>query len=86
MKWMERAACRGQNINLFFPEIPQGDSSLQCWQPGLAFCVDCPVTRECADFIEPYEKAAGRRDGIYGGMTPKQRDQYRRKAVAIRVR
>jgi predicted Fe-S protein YdhL (DUF1289 family) len=58
-----------QWTNLFFPK--QGGPT----RPALEVCRRCPVTVECAEWANatPFE-----RDGIWGGMTGRQRRQTRK--------
>lgn len=67
--WMADAACRGLDPALFFPRRWDDD-----YRDARAVCRDCPVTFEYADHgarISP-------RDGMWGGMTPKQLWKWRR--------
>lgn len=75
MSWMDRAACKGMDTDLWF----------QAWgrdtEKALRVCARCPVTRECLDYQMRYE---GRRYvfrfGIFGGLLP----QHRRKLADLR--
>lgn len=62
-RWYELAACRGANVNWFYPDT--GESAA----PGLAFCAVCPVWRQCRSEALSRDE----RYGIWAGMTPKQR-------------
>ena len=87
MSWETKAACRGVNDSaVFFPEIPSGDVRDHYWRKARAYCAVCPVRQECLSFVLPFEKAAGRRDGMWGGMTPRERDQYERPKGGTPVR
>lgn len=88
MSWETKAACRGVNDSaVFFPEIPSGDVRDHYWRKARAYCAVCPVRQECLSFVLPFEKASGRRDGMWGGMTPRERDQYERgSGVPVRFR
>lgn len=63
--WRTRAACRGHDPNIWFPN--KGDDATR--QQALRICRECPVKRACGqtahDELIPY--------GIWGGMTEKQR-------------
>jgi WhiB family redox-sensing transcriptional regulator len=66
--WMQHAACRGEDPNLFFPDR-SGD-----WTTPLAICARCPVTTPCLEWaLDNHESA-----GIYGNTTGKARRQIRR--------
>jgi hypothetical protein len=79
MTWENEAACRPelrpahmdavQWTNIFFPK--QGGPT----RPALEVCRRCPVTVECAEWANatPFE-----RDGIWGGMTGRQRRATRK--------
>ena len=60
--WRARAACVGEDPELWF----DGDI-----ERGLYICSECPVQRECLDVAEEHED----RFGIWGGLTPQDRDQ-----------
>ena len=55
--WMDRAACRGMDVNLFFPEHNDGR--------GKAICERCPVREDCLTDADYY----GDRWGIRGGVS-----------------
>ena len=66
--WRERAACRGENPELFFPVGTSGPA-LQQIEQAKAICRSCPVAREClAAALENGEDA-----GIWGGLTAEER-------------
>jgi WhiB family redox-sensing transcriptional regulator len=71
--WADRAACRGVPSSVFFPDIPSGDCRPFYWDRARAYCGRCPVREDCLAFCLPFEKAAGRRDGMWGGLTPSER-------------
>ncbi len=62
---MDDAACRGMDVNVFFPEDADYDSRAY----ALLTCAGCHVRAECARF------GAGEPTGIWGGNT----GRYRRK-------
>lgn len=61
--WMKQAECSGAPEHYFFP------GSGGTYDKGKAICAGCPVRQECLEFaIEtPCE------DGLYGGLTYKER-------------
>jgi WhiB family redox-sensing transcriptional regulator len=67
-RWQLRAACRGSDTDLFFPE--RGESSKE----AKAVCAICPVRQQCLDFaiseVEHY--------GIWGGLSERERRELRR--------
>lgn len=71
--WRQAAACVEADPELFFPV----DDSPSSTGPARAVCHGCPVVADClATAI-----ASGDDDGVFGGMTPRQRRAY---AAAIR--
>lgn len=68
--WRLKAACRGLDADLFFPE--RGESG--GFQDALAVCESCPVREECLE----YALEAGERYGIWGGLNEKRRRQLKR--------
>jgi WhiB family redox-sensing transcriptional regulator len=69
--WQERAACRGMDPGLFFPEK---GSTLQA-DKARAVCAGCPVRDQCLE--------AGRTEkyGVWGGLSHRER-----RALAARRR
>ena len=66
MTWWNRAACKGMDLRLFFPDVGTFDK-------GREVCKTCPVVSECraeADRIEPLEHGSF---GVWGGESPKER-------------
>lgn len=68
MNWHERAACRSEDPELFFPVSDDGSSLLQI-ERARRICHRCPVLRECRGWA----LRNGERDGVWGGLTPRQR-------------
>jgi WhiB family redox-sensing transcriptional regulator len=64
--WVQDAACRGMNVNAWFPE--RGDLVA----PLKAICAECPVKEPCAEYATP-EKF-----GIWGGLSERERRAIRR--------
>ena len=72
--WRKYAACRGMDVNIFFPE--QGDTDAV--DAAKDICSRCSVTTEC--FVAS-NHAFGQRtihdSGVWGGLTPAQRKKKR---------
>ena len=72
--WVKQAACDAGDDNVLYAE--HGGRGLVAH--GKALCAGCPVRMPCLQFAldnnEPH--------GIWGGMTPDERDQMRRGRVA----
>jgi WhiB family redox-sensing transcriptional regulator len=66
--WRDRAACRGADIDLFFPEWAAGSASRDTEQAKL-MCRDCPVRTLCLDWALSHGAAFG----IWGGRTEAER-------------
>lgn len=66
--WRSRAACRGLDPGLFFPEI--GETAAE----AKAICAQCPVARQCLDFALVNAET----EGVWGGVTPRARRPLRR--------
>ena len=62
-RWRELAACRGTDLNLFFPE--RGESA----EPARQVCAACPVRQPCLDYAITNRIS----DGIWGGLTERER-------------
>jgi hypothetical protein len=64
-RWRQRAKCRDADPDMFFPEPSDAATALA----AVAVCRSCLVTEKClADALH-----TGERDGIRGGLTPRQR-------------
>lgn len=69
--WTSRAACRGMDPEMFFPDRQDGYQAIQAIQ---AICAECPVRVECLNYALDERE----RDGIWGGMTGRQRRRLAR--------
>jgi WhiB family transcriptional regulator, redox-sensing transcriptional regulator len=69
--WRERAACRGMDTNVFFPEHAHAGTAAQIER----VCGYCPVRREClaAEVEYDVEFAPRALFGWYGGIGPRER-------------
>lgn len=69
MHWHDRAACRDEDPELFFPTATSGPEYERQVRLAKAVCERCDVRRQCL------EDAIRRqvRDGIWGGMTDVER-------------
>jgi hypothetical protein len=65
--WMERAACRGHPLELFFP-APGADT-----KEAHLICASCPVRTECLEYAVADSELAG----IWGGTSARSRRQMR---------
>lgn len=69
-EWRELALCAQIDGDLFFPE--KGESA----SLARSVCARCPVSEECLAFA----LATNEREGIWGGLTARERAQIRREA------
>lgn len=73
--WWLRAACKGMEVNAFYPEKGGGSRSAR---KAKAACASCPVRADClADAL-----ATGDAFGIRGGLSPQARRRLRRTGAA----
>lgn len=70
LAWMTDAACLGKPTEWFFPaegaHVPNKVRKL---------CLGCPVRMECLEFGLRLPRGS---DGIYGGLTERERERLRR--------
>lgn len=62
-RWRFRAACRGVNPEVFFPEIGENATEAK------AVCAACPVKADCL----AHAVSIPERHGIFGGLSAKER-------------
>ena len=72
--WAAKAACVGKPAGLFFPETPRGNGrhGPEAWAAGKAVCAACPVQPECL----AHALADGVVYGLWGGLSPSEREQH----------
>ena len=70
--WRYRAACRGADLDLFFPG--RGESA----EPARRICALCPVRQPCLD----YALSGGIVHGIWGGLAERDRRALRTRHVS----
>jgi WhiB family redox-sensing transcriptional regulator len=61
--WRYRAACRGTDLQVFFPG--RGESA----EPARRICAECPVRQPCLDYAISHAVT----HGIWGGLTERDR-------------
>ncbi|MDH2430838.1 WhiB family transcriptional regulator [Sphaerisporangium sp. TRM90804] len=66
--WPRRAACRGEDPELFFPISAKGPGHAQ-HERAKAVCRRCPVRKPCLDFALRTREE----HGIWGGTDPEER-------------
>jgi phage-related protein len=70
VKWVDKAACKGVDVSLFFPEDGQNIS-----KEIREMCSGCPVKMSCYIYAEQNHLD---NFGVFGGYSPKQRSDLRR--------
>lgn len=72
--WMADAACAGVDTETFYPDFKDPDAI----RAAKRYCHACPVIERCLQYAlaEPVDRA-----GIWGGMTPQEREQMARRAA-----
>lgn len=77
--WHTRAACVGENPELFFP----GSGNPQGYLHAKRICSQCPVKTKClTECMETEADEMLLRHGMYGGLTPKERHALARGKTA----
>lgn len=71
LDWFAGAACAEVGGEQFFPEKGASDT------PAKKICGGCDVRAQCLAYALNYE-----RDGIWGGLSPRERQALRKKAKA----
>ena len=84
MTWIERAACLGEDPELFFP-VGIGPAALKQEAEAKAVCGDCSVRAECLE----WSLATCQDAGVWGGLGEEERREIRRnrrrEAAAVRA-
>jgi WhiB family redox-sensing transcriptional regulator len=68
MDWRDRAACRDEDPELFFPIGNTGPALLQI-EEAKAVCRVCPVAAECLEWALD----SGQDAGVWGGLAEEER-------------
>lgn len=76
--WETQAACSGADRAEFFEHAHYGGRT-HLWK---TICTDCPVRAACLNAAMDAERGAPYRYGIFGGLTPDERQQLAEKAHA----
>ncbi|MFE2147421.1 WhiB family transcriptional regulator [Streptomyces sp. NPDC059456] len=82
MDWRHRAACRGEDPDLFFPVGSSGPALLQI-EEAKAVCRRCTVLERCLE----WSLEGGMNMGVCGGLSEEERRAVkRRRAREARAR
>lgn len=76
--WLDRAACRGDEVSAFYPPLRPESKSERAARELVAkeICGGCPVRVECLDHAMRHDE----RFGIWGGLTDAERRHLPRSA------
>ena len=81
MDWRQRAACLGEDPELFFP-VADIRSAPEQLAVAKAVCARCPVIDTCLT----WSLQTGQNTGVWGGMSEAERRTLRRPAARARRR
>lgn len=70
--WRDRARCRSEDPELFFP-VGQGAEAAEQERAAMAVCRPCPVRLECLAWALTVHEA-----GVWGGTSEAERRRIRR--------
>jgi len=68
MSWQHKAACRGANVELFFPTGATGPAALQIAE-AKQVCMGCSVRDDCLQWAVEL----GVEHGVWGGLAEEER-------------
>ena len=77
MSWRDRARCRAEDPELFFPIGPSGPALKQL-NEAKAICRRCPVAVDCLTWA----LSTGQPTGVWGGLSEDERRKLRRTTAA----
>lgn len=78
--WQNRAQCRGQDPELFFPVGNTGPAMYQI-EEAKSVCRKCEVREQCLEWA----LENGQDHGVWGGMSEDERRALKRKGKRIRT-
>lgn len=73
MDWRDKAACRDEDPELFFPLGSTGPAAEQI-RRAKQVCAGCPARLQCLDWAV----VTGQHDGVWGGLSEDERRGLRR--------
>jgi WhiB family redox-sensing transcriptional regulator len=79
LTWRDRAACLGENPELFFPDGNTGPARLQT-EKAKAVCRRCPVVEACLTWAMD----SGQDAGVWGGLSEAERRTLKRRNAPSR--
>lgn len=63
--WRKRAACRGIDVEIFYPATDEDEDA----EAAKAVCAECPVRQACLEHALAHRE----REGVWGGATERER-------------
>ncbi|MDF3293674.1 MULTISPECIES: WhiB family transcriptional regulator [Streptomyces] len=81
MNWRDKAACRDEDPELFFPIGTAGPALLQI-KGAKTVCERCPVADVCLEWALEH----GEESGVWGGLSEDERRVLRRRSARKRTR
>ncbi len=72
-EWRDQAACKGADPDVFFPSAGESRATVAA---ARKLCDRCPVQLQCREYVLTTPR---REDGIWAGLTEKQRREIRRR-------
>jgi WhiB family redox-sensing transcriptional regulator len=81
--WRDRAACRSQDPELFFPIGTTGPALAQA-EEAKAVCQACPVLVDCLAWVMNSEPP-GQEAGVCAGLSENERRSMKRRASRARL-
>lgn len=73
MEWVQRARCKDEDPELFFP-IGTSGPALEQIERARAICLKCDVRQECLEWA----LATGQDAGVWGATSEEERKEIRR--------
>ncbi len=78
LEWQADAAWRDMSVDLFYdPDHVRGQSKLSRQAYAKSICVTCRVIEQCIARV----LRVGEPDGVWGGLTAKERDELHRSTL-----
>lgn len=77
-QWMESAACRLSDPDMFYSTADSGRFQVREVQEATSVCAICPVRMACLSWAMQNKDS----HGILGGLTPQQRARLRKRMAA----
>lgn len=84
LSWQDRARCRGQNTELFYPGgsvVDVGGAAKQQVTNARRFCRPCRVRRHCLLYALSLPLILDH--GVWGGTSENQREEIRRGRLSV---